>query len=142
MFQRGQAVTEEKDVLIEAGGPVVHSAIRIERRGAPGNQDSKIEQLGTKTIEGVLAQGTRTTTTLPAGAIGNDRPIEMVWERWQSPELQLTVFSKRVDPRFGETVMRLINIQRAEQPKSLFEVPPDYKVVEGPVQFMMRKTQE
>jgi hypothetical protein len=32
----------------------------------------------------------------------------------------------------GETVYRLSGISRGEQPKSLFEVPVDYKIEEGP----------
>jgi hypothetical protein len=36
--------------------------------------------------------------------------------------------TKRSDPRFGETVYRLTNIQRTEPPASLFELPSDYTV--------------
>src|ERR1051326_2444030 len=38
----------------------------------------KHEDLGTQTIEGVSAQGRRETITIPAGQIGNERPIEIV----------------------------------------------------------------
>ena len=72
------------------------------------------------------AEGTRSTVTIPAGVIGNELPIQSVSERWYSPELQTIVMTKRSDPRFGETVYRLTNIQRTEQPSSLFEVPADY----------------
>jgi len=78
-------------------------------------------------IEGVRAEGTRTTTTLPAGAIGNVRPIQIVTERWYSPELHVVVFSRRADPRFGETIYRLTNITRMEPDASLFQVPADYR---------------
>jgi hypothetical protein len=90
--------------------------------------DAKTESLGKQMIEGVEAEGTRSTTTIPAGAIGNERPIEAVSERWYSPELQTVVMSKHSDPRFGETVYRLVNIQRGEQPAALFELPSDYAV--------------
>ena len=103
--------------------------------------DAKTESLGKQGIEGVTAEGTRSTVTLPAGAIGNERPIESTSERWYSPELQTVVLSKRSDPRFGETVYRLINIQRAEPPATLFLVPPDYSVSEdagGPGDRVMR----
>jgi hypothetical protein len=70
---------------------------------------------------------TRTVTTLPAGAIGNLRPIEIVNERWYSPDLRVVVFSRRTDPRFGETVYKLTNIVRAEPDASLFQVPADFK---------------
>ena len=77
-------------------------------------------------IEGVEAEGTRTTTTIPAGQIGNDLPINIVSEQWYSPELQLLVMTKHSDPRTGETTYRLTNISRAELDHSLFEVPADY----------------
>jgi hypothetical protein len=90
------------------------------------------EKLGTQMIEGVSAEGTRTTITIPAGEIGNERAIEIVSERWYSTELQVVVMTRHNDPRFGETTYKLTNINRAEQPKSLFEVPPGYTVKETP----------
>lgn len=89
------------------------------------------EDLGSKTIEGVAAQGTRTTETIPAGQIGNVLPINIVDEAWYSPELKMNVLTTHSDPRTGETVYKLMNINRAEQPKSLFEPPADYTVT-GP----------
>lgn len=84
------------------------------------------ESLGKQMIEGVEAEGTRTTTTIPAGQIGNDLPINIVSEQWYSPELQLLVMTKHSDPRTGETTYRLTNINRAEPDHSLFELPADY----------------
>lgn len=98
--------------------------------GAAGEQKS--ERLGTQTIEGVEAEGTRTTVTIPAGAIGNEGPIAIVAERWYSPELGVVMLSRRSDPRFGETVFRLVNVVRAEPPPDLFEIPPGYEVEEPP----------
>jgi hypothetical protein len=86
------------------------------------------ESLGTRIIEGVQAEGTRSTTTIPAGAIGNERPIEIVDERWFSPDLHMTVMTRHADPRSGETVYRLTNIQRVEQVRSLFEIPTGYAI--------------
>jgi hypothetical protein len=84
--------------------------------------------LGNMFIEGVQAQGTRTTTTIPAGDIGNERPINIVDERWYSPDLQMTVMTKHSDPRSGETNFQLKNINRSSPPPNLFEVPSDYTV--------------
>jgi len=109
---------------------------------AQGKADVKTESLGKQTIEGVEAEGTRSTATIAAGSIGNERPIASVTERWYSAELQTVVMSKRSDPRFGETVYRLTNIQRAEQPASLFEVPSDYTVNENELPPMMQKIQK
>jgi TonB family protein len=92
---------------------------------------AKSESLGRQLIEGVEAEGTRRTVEIPAGAIGNERPIEIVFERWYSPELQLLVMTKNTDPRFGETTYRLTNVNRTEPARELFEVPADY-TLRGP----------
>ncbi len=93
----------------------------------------KSESLGKQDFDGVAAEGTRTTMTIPAGQIGNEQPITVVSERWYSPDLQTVVMSRHVDPRFGETTYRLTGITRGDQPRSLFEVPSDYKVSDGPL---------
>ncbi len=101
------------------------------RVNGPGNPP-QTESLGTQTIEGLLAQGTRTTMTIPAGQIGNEQPIQIVSEQWYSPDLQTIVMSKRNDPQMGQTVYQLTNINRSEPPHSLFEVPADYTIKEEP----------
>jgi hypothetical protein len=93
--------------------------------------ETQTEQLGVQQIEGVRAEGSRTVATIAAGAIGNERPIEIVSERWYSQELQLVVMSRHADPRFGETVYRLTNIVRAEPSAELFQVPAGYSIEEG-----------
>jgi hypothetical protein len=99
--------------------------------GPPPNQNVKLETLGKQTIEGVEAEGTRTTITIPVGQIGNDRPIEIVSERWFATALQIPILSKHKDPRVGETVSRVTNINRAEPAKTLFEIPADYQIQQG-----------
>src|SRR5882757_9290923 len=88
----------------------------------------KKDDLGTQSINGAPAQGTRYTRTIPAGQIGNDKPISIVNERWYSPDLQVVVKSTRTDPRFGSTTYTLTNIQRQEPAATLFAVPSDYTV--------------
>lgn len=95
--------------------------------GGQSKYETKTEQLGSRNIEGVETEGTRSVTTIPAGAIGNERPIETIYEKWYSKELQLVVMSKRSDPRFGEQTYRLTNIVRSEPDPSLFSVPAGYK---------------
>jgi hypothetical protein len=87
--------------------------------------------LGTQTINGVQAEGTRYTRTIPAGAIGNQNPIVITMERWYSTDLQMVVLSKRNDPRTGERTTQFTNIQRTEPEASLFQVPSDYTVKQG-----------
>jgi hypothetical protein len=89
-----------------------------------------VESLGTRQIEGVRAEGMRSTTTIPAGQIGNLNPIQVVSERWFSKELQMAVLITRRDPRSGDTVYRLTNIVRNEPPPDLFTVPSDYRIVD------------
>jgi hypothetical protein len=94
------------------------------------SQNLKTEALGRQTIEGVPADGTRTTLTIPAGRMGNEQPIQVVTERWYSPDLQTVVLSKHSDPRSGDTVTRVTNINRTEPSPTLFQVPADYKLAE------------
>jgi len=89
------------------------------------------EDLGSKTIEGVYANGSRTTLTIPAGQIGNRADIAVVDEVWYSPDLQMNVMTRHSDPRSGEVVYRLRNISRAEPDAALFQAPADYKVKES-----------
>ena len=86
------------------------------------------ESLGSRDFEGVRADGTRTTHTIAAGVIGNEKPIALVTERWYSPELNLVMMSSNSDPRSGITVYRLANIKRGEPAADLFKVPADYKM--------------
>ncbi|HET9183066.1 MAG TPA: hypothetical protein VFP59_13095 [Candidatus Angelobacter sp.] len=98
----------------------------------------KTESLGTQEIEGIAADGKRVTRTIPAGAIGNEQPIQITLETWTSPDLQTVVLQKRNDPRFGETVFQLTNIKQGEPDASLFQVPSGYKKVEGSMRMMMK----
>ncbi|MFO1316500.1 MAG: hypothetical protein U1F58_12930 [Burkholderiales bacterium] len=84
------------------------------------------KSLGTREFEGIKAEGTLTTHTIPAGAIGNEKPIVVTSERWFSPELHVVVFAKTSDPRAGETTYRLTNVKRGEPAPDLFKVPADY----------------
>jgi hypothetical protein len=83
----------------------------------------RTESLGKEVIEGFEAEGTRTTILIPPGRIGNDKAIEIVHERWYSPELHAILLSKHSDPRWGETVYRLRNINRGAPDSSLFSLP-------------------
>lgn len=100
------------------------------------------ESLGTQVMAGVTAQGTRTTETIPAGAIGNENPIVIVSERWVSSQLQETIYSKRTDPRFGTTIYQLTNISQAEPAPALFQVPSGYTVTTGRNFRTMRRPSE
>jgi hypothetical protein len=102
-------------------------------------KNAQKESLGTQMIEGVQAEGTRTTFTIPAGSIGNDLPIQVVSERWYSPELHTVVMTKHSDPRMGDTVYHLTNINRSEPAPSLFQAPADYTTASENKFFMRTK---
>jgi hypothetical protein len=118
-----------RKMSLPAGGPPREMNAQSARRQPPF--DVKTESLGKQVIEGVEAEGTRSVITIPAGMHGNDQAVEVVSERWYSPELQTVVMSKHSDPRMGEHVYRLTNIKRDEPAHTLFEVPADYQVQEG-----------
>ena len=99
------------------------------------------EDLGSQTMEGVFVTGVRTTRTIPAGQIGNEKPIAIVTEVWTSPDLKTIVYSKRSDPRMGDQIFQLTNITRNEPDASLFTAPSDFKVVEGPKTVIYRSNQ-
>ena len=106
-------------------------------RGRPASTDS----LGSQTMDGLLVNGTRTTTTIPVGQIGNNQPIKIVNEVWTSPDLNTVIYSKRTDPLSGEQTFELTNIARTEPDPSLFTVPEGFKIVDGPVAIANRTNQ-
>jgi TonB family protein len=97
--------------------------------------NAKTTPLGRQIIEGIECEGTKIVETIPAGQVGNEQPIEIVIERWFSPELQLTVLSKHSDPRHGETTVRMQNLLRTEPDAYLFKVPSDYTIKDGSAVF-------
>lgn len=106
--------------------------------GHPGNADVVKESLGSQTINGVVAEGTRYTRTIPAGRMGNDRPVTIVNEEWYSPDLQIIVQSKRSDPFVGDSTYTVTNIQRSAPAATLFAVPSDYTVQDAPAHMGKR----
>ena len=120
-FAQGPEAVEgvKAKLAAEAGTTESRPAVMI-RRAAPvavGEtfqkevRPPKTEALGKQAIDGVQAEGTRTTITIPAGEIGNEREINIVNERWYSPELQTVIMSKHSDPRMGETAVQINQYQ-------------------------------
>lgn len=125
-----------EEVFVQRQITAMDKMDKLKAEAREGAADVKTEDLGTQTMEGVLVTGTRTTETIAAGQIGNEKPINVVIEVWTSPELHTVVMSKRSDPRMGEQTFQLTNIVRAEPDPSLFTVPPDFRVVEQPQTFI------
>jgi hypothetical protein len=97
----------------------------------PDDADVTTSSLGTQTISGIVVEGTRTKRTIPAEAIGNEKPIVIIVDRWYSADLQTVVRTIRSDPRMGETIMQLTEIKRQEPDASFFQVPADYTIQKG-----------
>jgi len=127
---------------LPAGGPPP-PGIMMQKTILVNNDQGQVstEDLGAQTMEGVLVNGVRTTRTIPVGEIGNDRPISIVTEVWTSPDLKTIVYSKRTDPRMGEQTFKLTNVVRSEPDASLFTVPGDFKIVQGPQDVIYRSIQ-
>ena len=130
-FEAGAVAAQS--IAVAGGGVPGPGPVVFKTQIGPAEQgDVKTEDLGVETMQGVSVQGVRTMRTIPAGQIGNDRPIDIVTEVWTAPELQTIVYSKRSDPRTGEQVFQLTNIQRSEPDPSLFTVPADFKLEASP----------
>jgi len=114
---------------LSAGVAARGSVLAPRQNGTPGSEPA-IEDLGTQMVNGVLATGVRTTVTIPAGQIGNNRDIHVVNERWYSKDLQMLVKTVNSDPRYGVTTYELSDIVQAAPDAALFEIPAGYSVTE------------
>ena len=123
-----------EDVIIKRATPNSNTYANIVPLVAGAYGDMKwasktvTKDLGTRTIEGLKAEGKLRSYEIPAGEVGNRKPIVVTDESWYSPELQVTLYSKHSDARTGVAVFRLSNLKRAEPAAGLFSVPSDYTV--------------
>jgi hypothetical protein len=114
--------------------PARTSAGHSPRPAAPSGADQPTlttVNLGTQTVNGVIATGTQVTETIPAGAFGNAQPIQVVRVTWISTDLKVPVQVKSSDPRFGTRDLELTSIVPGEPAASLFVVPSGYTVTTG-----------
>jgi hypothetical protein len=120
-------------------GPGANANANGEPPAHPGENVSS-ESLGTKTILGLQATGTRVTRTIPAGQFGNAKPISVVTERWVSTDLQIPLALTHTDPMMGTMTSTVTSVTRGDPDASLFQVPSDYKVETGKPGDMMYMT--
>jgi hypothetical protein len=134
---KGLMAIEPVGIVVASNGAAIGpgNACGLGRFGL--NPEIKSEALGSQMIEGIAADGMRITYTIPAGSMGNERPIEVTYDRWRSKELEMDVLVKSVDPRSGVTTQQMTQISRGEPDATLFEIPSDYTVQE----LKMRKRQ-
>ena len=112
--------------------PVGTSQFRFRVYTAPRSNQT-VEPLGSRRIEGIETTGRRAVTPIPVGRVGNNRPLEIVDERWVSSELMVVIHARTSDPVTGIFEYRLTNISRSEPGSDLFAVPPDYTLDHCPL---------
>jgi hypothetical protein len=98
---------------------------------APEGSDLKSEDLGHEVILGLDTIGTRETTTIPPGTLGNDQPLAAVREFWHSTQLGFNLVLNRTDPRSGSADIRVTDIHLGEPDAKLFSPPSDYTIVDA-----------
>ena len=112
--------------------PLTAAELEARRKTRQASQPSQnklnTEDLGMRNIAGIETHGTRTTLTIPAGEEGNELPLAIVNETWNSKELGLVMMAVSDDPRHGRTTFEIQEVNRAEPDPSLFVPPADYKV--------------
>jgi hypothetical protein len=86
------------------------------------------EDLGTRTIAGMEATGTRMTEIIPAGQEGNDAPLKVVHETWMNPENHTTLLAIDDDPRTGHRTWEVESLTVGPPDPALFTPPANYKV--------------
>jgi hypothetical protein len=86
----------------------------------------RVENLGTRTIMGVTAEGSRTVRTIAAHSAGNDLSMETLDEVWTAKELSLVVLSISTDPKIGNNRTEVVELEQGEPDPSLFVPPADY----------------
>ena len=109
--------------------------------GASTYPQRSTEPLGGKVIDGLPLEGSRTTTTYPAGSgMGNDRPVAITSEEWATPGSTIPPFRKTSDPRSGDETAASYDIVRGEPDPRLFQVPAEYQIVDEPGPFAITFT--
>jgi hypothetical protein len=135
------AVVMKGEAVNATGGPgnvMYYSTTAMAKNAGPAQNPPNVENLGDQTINGIHATGTRVTTTIPAGSMGNEQAILVQSETWSSPELKATVMTRHTDPWAGELKTQLTNVSNSEPDPSMFTIPSDYKIVdEKPIQIKL-----
>lgn len=97
----------------------------------PDHANPLIEDLGTMTLQGVEAQGTRTTWP-PAASSADGAPQYLTEEHWASPLLGIWLQQEVDYPPGNHSIKwsrRVTNLNLNEPEPSAFDPPADYNVV-------------
>ena len=102
----------------------------IPARTPSDNPYFKQEDIGTQPLGGLTLTGIRKTRTIPATMSTTGKDIIITDEYWYSPDLSIYMIIKHNDPRTGEQIVAVSEVDRHEPDASLLNVPPHYKVVD------------
>jgi hypothetical protein len=67
--------------------------------------------------------------------MGNDHPVTITSEEWSTPGSTMPPFRRISDPRSGDETAASYDIVRGEPDPRLFQIPPDYQIVDEPGPF-------
>jgi hypothetical protein len=111
---------------------IAHQQLVPEKPKTPAIVNPAIhkQDLGTTTLNGLQAKGTRQTYTVSAQSSGTGDPVEVMDEDWYSEELHLNLLVRHSDPRTGIETIGLSNLKRDEPPASMFRIPAGYQVLD------------
>jgi TonB family protein len=113
-------------------GPPEVSPIEGVSPDIAGNVTARIDPLEPQVIDGFAAEGVRRTLTIgDTSPLGDRGPTNLVIDTWTAADLQIIVLERDSNSGRGgssETSTRMTNLRREEQPASLFEVPPGYRM--------------
>lgn len=93
----------------------------------PGVTES---DLGTQMLSGLELHGIRKQRTIPADSSGTGKLVVITDDYWYSPDLAIYMTIRHDDPRTGEQLVAVTNVDRHEPSAETFLVPADYKVVD------------
>lgn len=127
----GVLIADPVSHMIETLDPVHHTDIKRQLKRSTQNYSastgSQGEDLGSKVIDGLQAEGTRRTWISPLVS-SSGRPVQVVDETWYSSELQLVVSEQQTNSSGRIVTIRLSHFDRREPSASLFKRPRGYYV--------------
>ena len=102
----------------------------VPTRTPANNPYFKQEDIGTQPLDGLTLTGIRKTHTIPSAMSTAGKDVVIVDEYWYSPDLSIYMIIKHNDPRTGEQIVAVSNVERHEPAASVFAVPANYKIID------------
>lgn len=116
-----RTVCEESTMQCAVSGYQARVALASDA-GGPGKVTN--ESLGTQTMDGLTATGSRVTRATQTGG----QLILSHTEAWYSPDLQMDLSVVRTNPQLGQVTLTVENLRRTAPDKSWFAAPAGFTV--------------